>query len=92
MSGEQKKYITKIIKTETASGDSTPVDVNYYIKDSEARDGLGELKRKTDTVLESLGDLSSSEKSVSYRLNSIEGNISDINVKIRTIRCNCYKL
>lgn len=85
MSGEQKKYITKIIKTETASGDSTPVDVNYYIKDSEARDGLGELKRKTDTVLESLGDLSSSNGTVSERLDSIDGDISGINISIKSI-------
>ena len=85
MSGEQKKYITKIIKTETASGGTTPVDVDYYIKDSEARDGLTELNRKTDTILENLSEIDSSNGTVSDKLGIIEGNISDVYRNIENV-------
>ena len=77
---EETKYITKIIKEEeaiTGDGEKVGVEIEYLIKDSEARVSISDLERDVFDINQTLGDFSTQDN-----FESVKAEISGINNKI----------
>ena len=81
---DENKYITKIIKREnTTNGDGIEesVEVDYLIKDTEARESIEELDNSIREINATLGDFTEQEdfSSVKAEIDRLDNIIGDIN-------------